>query len=64
MWRRDRDAPKGDCWDHQDDDVRIVDVQTTSWDYTVVASAFFDRQQPDGRTLLISRDTHTVLKVR
>jgi len=54
----------GDSWDHQDDDVSIVDVETASRDYAVVASAFFDRQQPDGRTPLVSRDTHTVVKMR
>jgi len=62
--RWDRDVPMGDSWDHQDDDVRIVDVQTASRDYTVVASAFFDRQRPDGKTPLISCGTQTVLKVR
>jgi len=62
--RWDRDVPMGDSWDHQDDDVIIVDLQTDSRDYTVVASAFFDRQRPDGKTPLISRGTHTVLKVR
>ena len=30
----------------------------------MVASAFFDRQPLDGGTLLISRNTHTVVKVR
>jgi len=40
----------GDSWDHQEDDVDIVDVETASRDYAVVASAFFDRQRPDGRT--------------
>ena len=62
--RWDRDVPMGDSWDHQDDDVSIVDVETASRDYAVVANAFFDRQRPDGRTPLISRDTHTVVKIR
>jgi len=62
--RWDRNVPMGDSWDHQHDDVRIVDVETVSWDYAVVATAFFDRQRPDGRTPLISRGTHTVVKVR
>ena len=44
--------------------MRIVNMQTASRDYGVVASAFFERQRPDGRTPLISRGTHTVLKVR
>jgi len=38
----------GDSWDHQDDNARIVDVETASRDYAVVASDFFDRQRPDG----------------
>jgi len=62
--RWDRDVPIGDSWDHQDDDVRIVVVETVSRDYAVVATAFFDRQRPDGRMPRISRGTHTVLKVR
>jgi len=62
--RWDRDVPMGDSWDHQDDDVRIVDVQTVSWDYAVVGTAFFERQRPDGRTPRISRGTHSVLTVR
>ena len=62
--RWDRDVAMGDSWDHQDDDVSIVDVEIASWDYAVVASAFFDRQRPDGRTPLISRETHTVVKMQ
>jgi len=62
--RWDRDVPMGDSWDHQEDDVDIVDVEIASRDYAVVASAFFDRQRPDGRTPLISRGTHTVVKIR
>ena len=58
--RWDRDVPMGDSWDHQDDDVSIVDVQTASRDYAVVATAFFERQRPDGRTPLISHGTQTV----
>jgi len=27
--RWDRDVPMGDSWDHQDDDVRVMDVQTS-----------------------------------
>jgi len=30
--RWDRDVPMGDSWDHQDDDVSIVDVETASRD--------------------------------
>jgi len=40
-----------------------MDVQTSLAGYTVVTTAF-DRQWTDGRTPLISRDTHTVVKVR
>jgi len=62
--RWDRDVAMGDSWDHQEDDVDIIDVETASRDYAVVASAFFDRQRPDGRTPFISRGTHTVVKIR
>jgi len=43
VWRWHRDMAMGDSWDHQSDNVRIVNVQRDWRDYAVVLSAFFDR---------------------
>jgi hypothetical protein len=54
----------GESWDHQVDNVSIVDVETQSRDYKVVETAFFDRPRTDGKKPRILRRTHTITRVR
>ncbi len=58
------DTPMGDSWDHQANEVSIVDVPRGWRDYTVVETALFDRQRPDGAVPTLSRATHELVKVR
>jgi len=62
--RWDRDVPMGESWDHQVDNVSIVDVETQSRDYKVVETAFFDRPRTDGKEPRILRRAHTITRVR
>jgi hypothetical protein len=62
--RWDRDVPMGESWDHQVDNVSIVDVEAGWTDYKVVETAFFDRKREDGKESCISRRKHTITRVR
>jgi len=62
--RWDRDVAMGDSWDHQTDNVHIVDVEPEWLDHVLVLSAFFDRKRSDDKTPIISRRTHSVVQVR
>ena len=62
--RWDRDVQTGEGWDHQDDNLLIVDVQPEWRDYTIVESALYDRPREDGREPSIRRQSHEVVRVR
>ena len=62
--RWDRDVQTGEGWDHQDDDLLIVDVQPEWRDYTIVESALYDRPREDGREPSIRRQNHEIVRVR
>jgi hypothetical protein len=62
--RWSHDTPMGDSWDHQADEVSIVDVPRGWRDYTVAETALFDRPRPDGAVPTLSRATHELVKVR
>jgi len=54
----------GDSWDHQEDNVSIVEVEAGWRDYKVVETAFFGRKRRDGKTPRLSPRTHRIVKVR
>ena len=54
----------GESWDHQVDNVSIVDVEAGWMDYKVVETAFFDRERTDKKEPRISRRKHTITRVR
>jgi hypothetical protein len=62
--RWDRDVPMARGWDHQCSQVSIVDVKREWLDYTVVLTAFFDRERRDKMAPHITRASHKVVKVR
>ena len=62
--RWDRDERTGEGWDHQDENLLIVDVQKGWRDYTIVESALYDRPREDGREPSIRRQSHEVVRVR
>jgi hypothetical protein len=62
--RWDRDVPMGESWDHQVDNVSIVDVETQSRDYKVVETAFFGRERKDKKEPRISQRTHRITRGR
>ena len=61
-WSRDQSI--GDSWDHQVDEVSIVDVEKGWRDFTVVETALFGRPRRDGRVPTVSPATHELVKVR
>ena len=57
-------TPMGESWDHQVENVTIVNVERGWRDYTVVETALFDRLRADGRVPTVSRGTHELVKVQ
>jgi hypothetical protein len=62
--RSDRDEVMAESWDHQVANVSILDVEPEWRDYKVGESVFFDRARSDKKPPRISRNTHTIVKMR
>jgi len=62
--RWDVQTPMADSWDHQDDEVKIVDIglDDDECDRVTVESSVY-KERADRRKPLISRDTHQMIRI-
>ena len=62
--RWNRDTPMAERWDHQDSNVRVVNVDPHSSDYQMVVQKLLDMPRADGIAASLSRRSHEVVTIQ